>query len=153
MLCFSGEYDCKLDAKGRLVLPARLKAKLPEAPTQVLVALRGFEACVVLYPLVSWEKIAEKVLALNEFEEEYRLFQRSFLRGSTEIELDGQSRLLLPKTLLNYAQLEVDILAVGVGNRIELWNLKNYEQNLLQDAKEFSQKAQQILGNDAANSL
>jgi MraZ protein len=146
MVCFSGEYECKIDSKSRLVLPSRLKAKLPDSQPHVLMAVRGFESCLVLYPMAVWDEIVAKVLAASEFSEENRLFQRSFLRGSTEIELDAQSRLLLPKSLIAYAQILSEATIVGVGNRMELWNPALYEQNIMQDAKQLSQAAERILG-------
>ena len=81
MNLLSGEYECKLDPKGRLVLPAKVKGNLPEASGNQLVLVRGFEPCLVLYPRESWRIIHDKVMALDEFNEEYRQFQRNFFRG------------------------------------------------------------------------
>lgn len=142
---FTGEHESKLDAKGRLVLPARLKARLPEGE-QTLVCLRGFEPCLVLYPQSAWEKIYTQVTSLNEFVAENREFQRTFLRGATECDLDGQGRILIPKSMLPHAGLAADVLAVGVGNRIELWEPARYNQYLTTDPAVYSQSAEKILG-------
>lgn len=146
MSYFSGEYESKLDAKGRLILPARLKANLPVASGSNIVITRGFETCLVLYPELEWRKVFSKVSGLNEFNEEYRNFQRNFFRGMTEAELDSNARFLLPKTMLRYAQIETEAVLVGLGNRIEIWNPELYDQFLIKDQKEFSRLAEKFLG-------
>ena len=144
----SGEYECKLDPKGRLVLPAKIKGNLPEASGNSVVLMRGFEPCLVLYPKVEWKIIYDKVAGLNEFNEEYRHFQRNFFRGNTEIDLDNVGRFVVPKTMSRYAGLESEVIVVGLGNRVEIWNPERYEEFLIKDQAQFSQLAQQFLGND-----
>ena len=78
MAFFSSEYECKLDAKGRLVLPAKIKVQLPESNGTELMLRRGFEPCLVLYPLLEYKKIYNKIAGLNEFNEEFRMLQRNF---------------------------------------------------------------------------
>ncbi len=145
MAYFSGEYECKLDAKGRMVLPSRLKASLPVEQSAVWALMRGFEPCLVLYPIMEWKKVFDKVTLLNEFNEEYRSFQRNFLRGNTEVELDGNGRFIIPKTMANYASIDKEVIAIGIGNRIELWNPTQYETYLIKDSKALSQLAQAFL--------
>ncbi len=147
MSYFSGEYEATLDAKGRLVLPTKLKSALPSETGGNVVLMRGFEPCLVLYPHSEWKKIFEKVASLNEFNEEYRNFQRNFLRGNTELELDSNGRFIVPKSMMKHASIEKDVILVGIGNRIELWNPESYEAFLIKDQKEFSQIAQKVLGN------
>ncbi len=144
-MLFTGEYDCKLDPKGRLMLPSKLKAKLAEGE-ETLVVLRGFEPCLTVYPLSSWEKVYEKISALNEFTEEYRNLQRNLLRGATEVDLDGQGRLLLPKSMLGHAGISHEIVAVGVANRIELWDPTTYQRFLITDPTQLSTQAEKVLG-------
>src|SRR6478736_2523529 len=112
MSYFSSEYDCKMDAKGRLVLPARIKANLPEASENSIVITRGFEPCLVVYPMNEWKKVFSKVSGLNEFNEEYRNFQRNFFRGNSEVELDNNGRFLIPKPLLRHAQIDKEVIVV-----------------------------------------
>ena len=144
-MLFTGEHECKLDAKGRLLLPAKLKARLPEGTT-LLWAMRGFEPCLVLYPPNQWEAVAKQVSDLSEFSEKARLFQRSFLRGASDLDLDAASRLLLPRSLMTYASLDATVLAVGVANRIEIWNPTTYQNHLVSDQSQLSAQAEQILG-------
>jgi MraZ protein len=145
MSLFSSEYECKLDAKGRLVLPARMKANLPQAAANNIVITRGFEPCLVIYPEIEWKKVFSKVSGLNEFNAEYRAFQRNFLRGFTEVELDSMGRFVIPKNLLRYAEIEKEAVVVGMGNRIEVWNAAKYEEFLIRDRMEISHLAQKYL--------
>lgn len=146
MAYFSGEYESKLDAKGRLVLPSRIKANLPEASGNNIVITRGFEPCLVIYPQIEWKKVFSRVSGLNEFNEEYRNFQRNFYRGNTEDELDSNGRFLIPKSMLRYANIDKEAVIVGMGNRIEIWNPETYDKFLISDPKEFSKLAEKYLG-------
>lgn len=145
MSFFTGEYECKLDAKGRLTLPSKVKSKLPEVSGNQLVLSRGLEPCLVLYPLVEYRKIYSKLASMNEFNEEYRRLQRNFFRRITEIELDGAGRLLIPKGMTRHAKLEKEIILVGMGNRLELWDSAVYEEYIIKDNVEFSKLAQKHL--------
>lgn len=145
MAFFTSEYECKLDAKGRLVLPAKIKASLPETSGGELVVRRGFEPCLVVYPFTEYKKIYSKVASLNEFNEEYRKLQRNFFRGNTQVDLDNNGRFLIPKTMLRFANLDKEVIVVGMGNRIEIWNPETYEDYLIQDQSEFSKLAEKYL--------
>ncbi|RZK13674.1 MAG: division/cell wall cluster transcriptional repressor MraZ [Hymenobacter sp.] len=144
-LSLTGEYECKLDPKGRLVLPAKVKAALPNADASQLVLMRGLDPCLVLYPRSAWDVIEAKVLALDEFNEEYRQFQRNFMRGKTDIELDSIGRFLLPGTMRRYAGLEKEAVIVGIGNRCEIWDPTRYNDSLIKDSATFSKLAQKFL--------
>jgi MraZ protein len=145
MTFFTSEYECKLDAKGRLVLPARIKGQLPENGGSELVIRRGFEQCLILYPMVEFKKVFSKISGLSEFNEEYRKLQRNFLSGTATVEMDNAGRFLVPKNMLTYAQLEKDIILVGVGNKVEIWNPTLYEKHLIQDQGELSKLAEKYL--------
>lgn len=145
MAFFTGEYDCKLDAKGRLVLPAKIKNNLPEASGSELVIRRGFEPCLVLYPMVEYKKIFSKIAGLNEFNAEFRNLQRNFFRGNAIVELDSAGRILLPKNMLSFAGLEKESIVVGMGNRVEIWDASKYDDFLIKDQKEFSDLAEKHL--------
>ncbi|GAA0890922.1 division/cell wall cluster transcriptional repressor MraZ [Fulvivirga kasyanovii] len=145
MAFFTSEYECKIDAKGRLVLPAKIKANLPESSGNELVVRRGFEPCLILYPMVEFKKIYSKIAGLNEFNEEYRKLQRNFFRGSSVVELDNTGRFLIPKLMLSYAGLGKDAVVVGMGNKVEIWDPVKYEEHLISDPDEFSKLAQKYL--------
>lgn len=144
MTFFTSQYESKLDAKGRLVLPARIKSQLPEGE-QELVVRKGFEQCLTLYPMVEFKKVFSKISGLNEFNEEYRKLQRNFLSGVVTVELDGSGRFLIPKSMLTHAQIEKDAMLVGVGNKVEIWNPTVYEKHLISDPSELSKLAEKYL--------
>ena len=148
MSFFTSEYDCKLDAKGRLALPSKVRAALPDIASEELVMRRGFEPCLVLYPMLEYKKIYSRVRSLSEFNEDYRKFQRSFFRGNVDVELDGAGRINIPKRMMEFASLEKEVILVGLGNRIEIWNPDLYEQYLIQDASEYSKMAEKFLAEE-----
>ncbi len=145
MSLFTGEYECKLDAKGRLVLPAKIKARLPESSGNQVVIMQGMEPCLVLYSVVEYKKIYSRIASLNEFNPEFRQLQRNFFRRVAEIDLDSAGRLLVPKPMIKYANLEKEIVLVGMGNRVEIWNTGQYEDFLIEDSNKFSELAQKHL--------
>jgi len=145
MSLFTGEFECKMDAKGRLTLPSKVKSKLPEVSGNQLVLSLGLEPCLVLYPLVEYRKIYSRIASMNEFNEEFRRLQRNFFRRITEVELDGAGRLLVPKTMSKYAKLEKEVMLVGMGNRMELWDSTVYDEFIISDNSEFSKLAQKHL--------
>lgn len=145
MTFFTSEYESKLDAKGRLVLPARIKGNLPEASGNELAIRRGFDRCLILYPMVEFNKIYSKIAGLSEFNEENRKLQRNFFRGSSIVELDSNGRLLIPKPMLQYAELKKDVIVVGMGNRVELWEPGLYNKQLIDNPEEFSELARKHL--------
>ena len=145
MSLFTGEFECKMDAKGRLTLPSKVKSKLPEVSGNQLVLSLGLEPCLVVYPLVEYRKIYSRIASMNEFNEEFRRLQRNFFRRITEVELDNAGRILVPKTMIKYAKLEKEVILVGMGNRMELWDSTVYEEFIINDNSEFSQLAQKHL--------
>jgi len=146
MTFFTSQYESKLDAKGRIVLPARIKSQLPpDGGVQELVVRKGFEQCLILYPMVEFKKVFSKISGLNEFNEEYRKLQRNFLSGVVTIELDGNGRFLLPKAMLTYAQIDKEAMLVGMGNKVEIWNPTIYEKHLISDPGELSKLAEKYL--------
>jgi len=145
MTFFTSEYLCKLDAKGRLVLPARIKSQLPADGNEELVIRRGFEPCLIIYPVVEFKKVFSKISSLNEFQQENRTLQRNFLSGVVTVELDGTGRFLIPKQLLSYAQVDKEAMLVGTGSKVELWNPSIYEKHLIKDPSELSKLAEKHL--------
>lgn len=144
MTFFTSEYESKLDSKGRLVLPSRIKSQLPEGSNE-LVIRRGFEQCLIIYPMVEFKKIFSKISALNEFNEEFRKLQRNFFSGIATVELDNMGRFVIPKNMLAYAQLDKDVILVGTGNKVEVWNPAVYEKYIIQDPGELSKLAEKYL--------
>jgi MraZ protein len=128
MTGFLGEFEATLDAKGRFLLPAGFKKQLPEAETSRFVINRGFEKCLALYPMRTWEPLFAKITGLNEFDPKQREFRRAFLNGATYVEPDTAGRILLPPSLKAYADLQKDIVLMATGDKIEIWDSNKYKQ-------------------------
>ena len=145
MAFFTSEYECKLDAKGRLVLPAKIKVNLPEASSTELVLRKGFEPNLIVYPMLEYKKIHNKISSLSEFNAEQRRLKRNFFRSIATVELDNAGRFLIPKTMLAHAKMEKEAIVVGMGNTIEIWNPEVYDDYLINDPSEYSELAQKFL--------
>ncbi len=141
-----GEYICKLDAKGRFMLPAGLKKQLSEADQERFVINRGFEKNLTLYPDSEWQKITKEINALNLYSKKNREFVRYFYRGASEMSCDSANRLLLPKTLLDYAGIDKEVLLFAYGNRIEIWSKELYENTMSIEPEDFSDLAEEVMG-------
>jgi len=128
MTGFLGEFEATMDAKGRFLLPAGFKKQLPEAETSRFVINRGFEKCLALYPMKTWEPLFAKINGLNEFDPRQREFRRAFLNGATYVEPDTAGRILLPPSLKLYAELQKDIVLMATGDKLEIWDSNKYKQ-------------------------
>ena len=149
MTNFIGEYECKLDAKGRLMLPSSLRKQLDPAAQEKFVMNRGFEKCLVLYPKNDWKYISEEVNKLNQYVKKNREFIRYFYRGATELGLDGTGRMLFPKRMLEYAGVEREVVLFAYGNRIEVWDKETYNGLLTDEPDEFAMLAEEVMGNSS----
>jgi MraZ protein len=141
-----GEYECRLDPKSRVMLPSSLKKQIPQEAQERFVINRGFEKCLVLYPKNEWDLISSDVNKLNLYNKKNREFVRYFYRGATELGLDGTSRLLIPKTLLDYAGIDKDLVLFAFSNRIEIWAKENYERLHTDEPEDFSSLAEEVMG-------
>ena len=128
MTGFLGEYEATVDPKGRFLLPAGFKKQLEAEAGNSFVINRGFEKCLTLYPMESWEPIFTEISKLNDFDPKVREFRRYFLNGATTVELDSAGRILLPPNLKAHAGLEKDIVLVAAVSKIEIWDKKKYAQ-------------------------
>ena len=148
MLQLIGEFECKLDAKGRLVVPSALKRQLPNVEQDGLIVNRGFEKNLVIYTRGEWDKQAAKISRLNTFNAKNREFIRQFMRGATMLTLDAAGRVLLPKVLLDYAKIEGDVVLACQFDRIEIWPKAVYDEMMNGDVgDDFAALAEEVMGN------
>ena len=147
MIQFLGEYNIKIDAKGRLRMPSPLLKQLGEEAAEGFVLNRGFEKCLVLYPRKSWNVISQDIQNLNQYVKKNRDFIRYFFRGATEMELDGNSRLNFPKTLLEYAGIDKELVLFAYFDKIEVWSKESYEAMLDDEPMDFDELAEEVMGN------
>lgn len=147
MIQLIGEFDCKLDAKGRLSVPVVLKRQLPDVEKDGFVVGRGFEKNLIIYPKKVWEAMMAEMMKLNMFVQKNRDFVRQFQRGATELSLDAAGRVLLPKALLDFAGIGVDVVLACQLDKIELWDKVAYERMFDGASDDFADLAQQVMGN------
>ena len=143
---FIGEFPCTVDTKGRFLLPGGLKKQIPAKEQKHFVVHRGIEKHLVIYTKKEWLRISEEVNQLNLYVKKNREFLRKFNRGAMEIELDGTNRVLIPKTLLDYAGIDKDIILFAFGNRVEVWAEKEYERMMKEESADFASLAEEVMG-------
>jgi MraZ protein len=148
MITFVGDFECKTDEKGRIVLPSAFKKVLNANGEERFVVRKDlFEECLVLFPYAEWEaelnRIREK---LNPYNREHSRFLRDFFKGSAEVSLDANGRFLVPKRLCELAGIDREVVLVGVDKKIEMWDKEKYN-NTSVDSDELASMAEKFLGN------
>ena len=127
-MTFRGHAYRSLDPKGRLMLPVEFRDVILSAGEHGKVILTNFDGCVVGYSLREWEKIEESFHQINMLNRQLRDFQRFFISGAMELELDKQGRILIPPHLRTYAGLTREVALAGVGRKFEIWDLERFEE-------------------------
>ena len=146
-----GEYEVAIDAKGRFLVPSGFRKQLSEGEADRFVINRGFDNCLSLFPLSSWNALAEKINKLNDFNAKAREFKRLFLNGATKVEVDSAGRVLLPKPLQEYAGIKKDMVFSAQGNKVELWDKDTYFNYINQKSGNMSDLASEVAGGDFIN--
>ncbi len=146
MTTFIGEFECKIDPKGRLMLPVALRKQISDDAENTFIVNRGFEKHLNLYPINEWKKTTAKLNKLNLFVKKNRDFLRRFNNGATELEIDTTGRVLLNKNLIDYAGIDKDIILVAYADRIEVWNKADYQNMMNDDSIDFSDLAEDVMG-------
>ena len=136
-----GEYEHNLDAKGRVIVPAKFREGLGKK----FVITRGLDKCLFAYPLEEWKILEEKLKKLPLTKKDARAFTRFFFSGAVECEIDKQGRVNLPQPLRTYSQLEKECVIIGVSERIELWSKELWDNYFLDSEESFSDIAENLL--------
>jgi MraZ protein len=143
-----GTYECKVDAKGRLLLPAPLKKQLAASLQEGFVLKRSvFQPCLELYPMSEWNVLMNKVNKLNRFVKKNNDFIRRFTAGVKVVEIDNLGRLLIPKDLVVFASVSKDIVLSSAVNIIEIWDKDLYEKSIDDATVDFADLAEDVMGN------
>jgi MraZ protein len=147
MLNLIGEYECKPDAKGRVLLPSALKKQLATVLDKGFVLKRSvFNKCVELYPVDEWNDVMKQINTLNRFIKKNNDFIRLFTAGVKLQEVDGSGRILLPKDLKAFAGLDGSIVMSSSVNMIEIWDKETYEETLNNPETDFGNLAEDVMG-------
>jgi len=145
----TGEYECKLDSKGRMMIPAGLKKKLPDVENEGLVINRGFKKYLVIYTKKEWDKKLDELDKLNQYENKNIEFIRYFTRGATELMPDATGRVNLPKGLLDYAGIDSEVVLTCQINKIEVWDKVAYDKMMDDEPADFAALAEAVMGSKA----
>lgn len=147
MLNLIGVHECKLDAKGRVAIPASLKKQLMPLLDQGFVLKRSvFQNCLELFPMQEWEKTMTRVNKLNRFVKKNNDFIRLYTAGVKLLEVDSSSRVNIPKDLMVYADLKTEIVLSSAVGMIEIWDRPTYEKSLQSMVGDFGQLAEDVMG-------
>ena len=151
-----GTYECKVDAKGRLLLPASLKKQLAASLNDGFVLKRSvFQPCLELYPMAEWNIMMRKINKLNRFVKKNNDFIRRFTAGVKEVEIDNLGRLLISKDLVAFGHIDKDVVLASAVNIIEIWDKELYEKSLDNNEVDFADLAEDVMGslNDDDNGI
>ena len=147
MTTFIGDYHCKVDEKGRVTFPSSLKKQMePVSDGRFVVKKDIFEQCLVLYTIEEWERQNSIIRSkINPYNREHNKFLRNFYMGSAEIMLDSNNRLLIPKRLLDLAEISKEAILAGQDGKIEIWSKELYE-SAEEKQDDFAALAEKIMG-------
>lgn len=147
MVNLIGTYECKADAKGRLMVPVAFKKQLSPVLQDGFVLKRAvFQSCLELYPMSEWNQLMQKMNKLNRFKKKNNDFIRRFTAGVKIVEIDATGRLLIPKDLISFAGITKELVLSSAVNIIEIWDKEKYEEAINDTAVDFGDLAEEVMG-------
>ena len=147
MVNLIGTYECKADAKGRLMMPVAFKKQLSPVLQDGFVLKRSvFQQCLELYPMAEWNLLMQKINKLNRFKKKNNDFIRRFTAGVKIVEIDSTGRLLIPKDLVSFAGINKELVLSSAVNIIEIWDKEKYEKAIDDAAEDFADLAEEVMG-------
>ena len=146
MKMFIGEYHHTIDEKGRIIIPAKFRDALGNR----FIITRGIETCLFVYSLENWAKITDKLNSLPFTKKDARVFNRFFMSGATDVELDKQGRVNVSAPLIDYAKLVKDCVIIGTGDRLEIWSQESWE-SFFDSTKDSMSDIAENLFNESVN--
>ncbi len=149
-----GTYECKVDTKGRIMMPIALKKQLSKLINEGFVLKRAvFNHCIEMYPVNEWAKLMDKLDGLNRFNKKNNDFIRRFTAGVKSVEMDNSGRFLIPKDLIKYASIDKQIVVSSAVNILEIWNKSTYEKVINEAALNFGALAEEVMGDKSDESI
>ena len=134
---FMGEYSHTVDEKGRLIIPSKFREELGTD----FVVTKGLDGCLFAFDNTEWKKLEDALRGLPLTNKDARNFSRFLLAGAAQVEIDKQGRILLPQVLRSFAELEKDVVLIGVASRIEIWSKERWENaSNIEDMDEIAEK-------------
>ena len=149
-----GTYECKVDTKGRIMMPIALKKQLSKLINEGFVLKRAvFNHCIEMYPVNEWAKLMDKLDGLNRFNKKNNDFIRRFTAGVKSVEMDNSGRFLIPKDLIKYASIDKQIVVSSAVNILEIWNKSTYEEVINEATLDFGVLAEEVMGDKNYGSI
>jgi len=149
-----GTYECKADAKGRVMVSSALKKQMQPILQEGFVLKRSvFEKCLELYPMKEWNIMMERVNKLNKFKKKNNDFIRRFTAGVKLVELDATGRIQIPKDLCDFAGIQKQVVMSSSAKIIEIWDKEKYEKAIDDAADDFADLAEEVMGNTEFDEL
>ncbi|MFH1460447.1 MAG: division/cell wall cluster transcriptional repressor MraZ [Candidatus Omnitrophota bacterium] len=143
---FYGEFEHSLDKKSRVIIPAKFREAFKENFVEKFFVTRGLDSCLFLFTEEEWKKQEQKFKALSFTKPEARKFNRLFFSGASEIICDSQGRVLIPQYLKDFAQIQKDVVIIGVSNRIEIWSKNRWKEFYENTRGTFEDTAEKLMG-------
>tara|TARA_B100001939_G_scaffold342490_1_gene353710 strand:- start:6358 stop:6822 length:465 start_codon:yes stop_codon:yes gene_type:complete len=154
MIHIIGTYECKADVKGRIMLPTALKKQMQKIINDGFIIKRSvFNQCLEIHPMSEWNLVVSQVNQLNRFVKKNNDFIRSYMSGLKLVDIDKSGRLLIPKDLFVYAEIDKEIVLSSSVNMIELWDKKKYEKSVAKTLQNFSSLAEEVMGDQTKKEL
>lgn len=141
---FTGEFQHSLDGKGRVIIPSRLRDGLGDR----FVITRGLDHCLFVYPSAEWMRLEQKLKQLPFTKSDSRAFMRLFFSGAMEVEADKQGRVLIPQNLREYADIEKEVMIIGVSNRVEIWSEQAWRDYFGEANNNYEELAEKLVDFD-----
>ena len=144
---FIGDHNCKIDSKGRLLMPSVFKKQMePGEDDRFVIKKDIYEKCLVLYPMAEWIRKSTYIKQqTNPFDEEDNRFLREYFKGTAEVSLDANNRILVPKRLLDLIEADKELVLAGQFDKIEIWSKGNYDK-VGEDSVAHKELAKKIMG-------
>ncbi len=146
MSSFKGSDTYTVDAKGRVSIPSKMRRNIEPGANLTFVITRGLEKCLYAYPLDEWRQLEETIRSLPQSKEQDRFFVRMLMQWSEEVQLDSQFRLLVPRSLMEFSEIEHEVFFIGVLDHIELWNPVNFRKYIESKKETYERVAEQVMG-------
>lgn len=147
MVHLIGTYECKVDAKSRLMMSSAFKKQLAPVLQDGFVIKRAvFQPCLELYPMKEWNLMMAKISKLNRFVKKNNDFIRRFTAGVKMIDVDASGRILIPKDLCGFAGIEKQVVLSSAVNIIEIWDKDKYEKAIDDATSDFADLAEEVMG-------
>ncbi len=146
MAGFKGQAEYSVDSKGRVAIPAKMRNAMNPEANHAFTVTRGFEQCIILYPMDVWKRMEGEIASLNTYARDAREFVRTIMMWADEVSLDGQGRIVLPRPLVEYGALGDRAKILGAFDHIEIWDPDVLEAHLNQQPNDYETLAERVMG-------